>query len=103
MRGYEEQLKVRAGEINQHLHIIGQKDKIIDDLEEQKIKVQTDLRGFKERCKDYERELEQTKNIENISMFGNSMNMGAGAGSNITQTQKKFDFEVKQMREMYNQ
>jgi hypothetical protein len=56
-----------------------------------------------ERCKDYERELEQTRvgGLENMSMFGNSMHIAGNTTQNINQTQKRFDVEVKQMKEMY--
>ena len=49
-----------------------------------------DLKGFKERCKEVEKELEVVKGSENNSMFGNSMMVGhastmiGGSGANNT-------------------
>jgi hypothetical protein len=41
-------------------------------MEKEKDKYKEELRGFKERCKQLEMELEQTRGFENSSMFGTS-------------------------------
>ena len=60
-------------------------------------RLNNDLKGFKERCKDYEKELESLRQVENSSMFGNQTSIMGNA--NITT--RKYDVEIKQIKEMY--
>jgi len=54
--------------------------------------IEKEMKGWKERAKELEQEMEQLKGLENSSVFGNSM-----------QQTKKYDFEVKRMKEMFTQ
>lgn len=40
-------------------------------------RLSNDLKGYKERCKDYERELESLRQVENSNVFGNVNAMGS--------------------------
>jgi hypothetical protein len=57
-----------------------------------------DLKSYKERCKDYEHEIEQIRGFENNSVFGNASMIGGKSVmgcTNTTQGGTKYDYEIK--------
>ena len=78
--------------------IINTKDKMIEQIEADYKRMQSDLKGYKERCKDYERELEGLMQVENNNLFGNAQTSG-GSGTQL----KKYDVEIKQIKDQYTQ
>ncbi len=72
-------------------------------MEKEKDKYKEELRGFKERCKQLEMELEQTRGFENSSMFGTSqLMMNTTSATGMNPQSKKNDYELKQLKEVYD-
>lgn len=74
-------------------HILHQRENFIASKEKDSEKLADDLKQYKQRCKDYEQELEQLKGFDqsNMSAIGKSV------------TGNKYDYEIKQIKEVFNQ
>ena len=106
---YEKQLRSKDQEIGDCHSLIDQKDQIIARIERDCDKAVSEMRSFKERCKEVEQELEMFRqgSSENNSIFCNNINqtMASGVGkANLNQTRtNNYDFEIKKIRDMYQQ
>ena len=74
--------------------VIDAKDKSMQLQDKEREKSMTELRGFKDRCKVLELELEQTRGFENSSILASAI---GGGSANA----KRNDYEIKQIKDLY--